>query len=122
MYNERRNHPRLSIRGLKAYINIDRLSQDSIEIEGQVVDISYTGIKISLTSPLPEKSEGIVKIVILLPESNIPLTIHGKIRHFCPRSGYGIHFNESTAEEDLDEFMFECVKLPGAHSDSMSLC
>ncbi|MBE0435874.1 MAG: PilZ domain-containing protein, partial [Methylomicrobium sp.] len=78
MLNEQRKHPRIPVKELKAHVSIDRVRQAPIEIDGDVIDISYTGIKIRLNSPLPEESEGIVKIVIVLPESKIPITIHGE--------------------------------------------
>ncbi|CCE24743.1 PilZ domain-containing protein [Methylotuvimicrobium alcaliphilum] len=110
MHNEQRKHPRISVKELKAHVSIDRIRQAPIEIDGDVIDISYTGIKIRLNSPLPEKSEGIVKIVIVLPESKIPITIHGEIKHYCPHFEYGLHHGNYSTEEALDELMFECVK------------
>lgn len=115
MHNERRIHPRLSINGLKAHISLDCLKNAPLEIDGDVIDISYTGIKIRLDSPLPEQSEGTVKIVIVLPESKIPLTIHGEIKHFRPRFEYGLHHGNHSTEEALDELMFECVKLSNSN-------
>lgn len=115
MHTERRLHPRLSINGLKAHISIDRLKNAPLEIDGNVIDISYTGLKIRLDSPLPEESEGIVQIVILLPESKIPLTIHGEIKHISPRFECGLYHGDHSTEEALDELMFECVKLSNSN-------
>lgn len=110
MYNEQRKHPRLSLSNLKAHVSIDRPNNDPIEFDGDVVDISYTGIKIRLTSPLPEESEGIVKIIVQLPLSKIPIAIQGEIKHYCPHFEYGVYHGNYSTEEALDELMFECVK------------
>ena len=110
MQQERRLHPRFIPQDLKAHITISRSLEETIEIEGQVIDISYSGIKISLDSPLPETSEGHLKIIMILPESNIPLTIHGEIKYASPDLNYGMQYLENSPEEKLDQLMFECVK------------
>lgn len=115
MPQERRLHPRLAVKDLKAHITISRSSEETIDIEGQVIDISYTGIKISLDSPLPMAVEGLLKIVIILPQSRIPLTIHGEIRHMSPGLNCGMQYIESSSEENLDRLMFECVRI--SHTD-----
>lgn len=111
MRQERRCHPRLTLNGLKAQLTITPSLEDSIEIDGRVIDISYSGIKIRLDSPLPkDRNEGYLKIVITLPESRVPLTIHGEIKHIGSELDYGLQYIDHSPEERLDLLMFECVK------------
>ena len=117
MQQERRLHPRYTLNSLKEHITINRSFGDNIEIDGQIIDISYTGIKISLDSPLPETSEGHLKIVIILPESQIPLTIHGVIKHIGSDLDYGMQYIDNSSEAKLDLLMFECVKYSNNHNN-----
>lgn len=110
MHQEKRSHPRFTLDGLTANITLIPFGRETIELKGQVIDISYSGIKICLQSPLPEESEGKVKIVIVLPESKIPLTIQGIIKHCLPGSKYGLQYSELSSKADLDLLMFECIK------------
>ncbi|MGR9117198.1 MAG: PilZ domain-containing protein [Gammaproteobacteria bacterium] len=118
MSQERRQHPRLSVNSLKAHITICRPQKKNIELDGQVIDISYSGIKIRLNSPIPVVSEGHLKIVMILPESQIPLTIQGEIKHTIPDSVYGVHYLGTASETMLDQLMFECVKIYGGNVNS----
>ena len=121
MQQERRLHPRLSLNDLKAHITISRSLGDDIEIDGRVLDISYTGIKINLDTPLPEASEGRLKIVIVLPESRIPVTVQGEIKHMSPALDYGLQYVDNSSEEKLDQLMFECVKFSNTNHNSDDL-
>ena len=118
MQKERRSHLRFSLQGVPAHITIARSVQDDIEVEGHVLDISYKGIKIRLESPLPKDSEGFLEIVLNLPESNIPVTIRGEIRHLTSDCELGLLYLGSQDEDILDELMFECVKLTNIDYDS----
>ena len=120
MQTEKRKFPRFSLQGVPAHITIARSIDDEIEIEGRVIDISYKGIKIRLDSPMPEDSEGFLKIVLNLPQSNISLTIKGEIKHFSPDCEYGLRYLDNQLENSLDELMFECVKLTHTNYDSDS--
>lgn len=121
MHQERRLHPRLSIRGLKAHISIDDSKNGAIEMDGDVLDLSYTGIKIRLDSPIPQECEGVIKIIIVLPESKIPLTINGEIKHFDAHYEYGLYHGNYSTEETLDALMFECVKLSPSNTTALEI-
>ena len=118
MVQERRRHPRLALNDLKAHITISRSFEDNIEMDGQVIDLSYSGIKIRLDTPLPETADGVLTIIIILPESRIPLTIHGEIKQISPPLDYGLQYINNPSEQDFDQLMFECVKLSNFQHNS----
>lgn len=80
-------------------------------MKGQVVDMSYNGIKIHLDAPILESLDGRhINIKLVLPESGIPLTIKGIIKHQVSGSEYGLSYDDAVSHEFLDEFIFECTK------------
>jgi hypothetical protein len=84
---------------------------EEIVIDGVVVDMSYSGIKIKLEHPLHQSVEqGELLISIRLPESGVPLSIHGMIRHLCDNGECGLQYAGQQDEQSLDDLMFECVK------------
>jgi PilZ domain-containing protein len=120
MQNEKRKHPRLTLGKSTAHITLQPFDHDAIELKGQVLDLSYSGIRISLETPLPKASDGKVKIVITLPESKIPITIHGIIKHRSPDSKYGLEYANDISEDQLDLMLFECIKLSKTHLNENS--
>jgi PilZ domain len=107
---ERRQSPRFNPRDLKASIMFES-SHDPVSLEGEVVDISYTGIKIKLKKPMPANRDGKVKIQLFLPESGIPFSISGILKHQLNSRELGLHYVDSPGVTVLDGFMFECIKL-----------
>ncbi|MGR9052209.1 MAG: PilZ domain-containing protein [Gammaproteobacteria bacterium] len=110
MLEERRLHPRLALEGVKAYVTLTPAHDENIELEGHIVDISYTGVKIRLVSPMPNIRQGRISIAIMLPRSGIPLTIKGEIRHMSPDSNYGMEFDDNIPLEKRERLLFECIK------------
>jgi hypothetical protein len=112
MNTDKRQHPRLSLKGVHANITISNaLSEDSIHLEGDMVDMSYSGIRIKLLSEMPQNLPASnVKIVLTLPNSDISCTIKGAIRHISNNAEVGMHYRDYHKEDDVDAFMFECVK------------
>lgn len=112
MEAERRTRDRFSPQGLNAHLIIElRPPEDAIIIEGNIIDISYTGIKLKLHQPLRQAFDGAeIRIIIHLPQSGIPLSIRGLIRHVEAHTEYGLQYAAEHPEESLDEFMFECIK------------
>lgn len=102
---ERRLHPRFNPWGLKAKITFD----DANEIEGDVVDISLTGIKIKLATPAADDLNGKIKIALFLPETGIPFSITGILKHRINPVELGLHYVENP--EAMSSFMLECIKL-----------
>lgn len=111
MEEEKRSRKRFNPQGLNAHIIIDPPPPDSeIVIDGEVVDMSYSGIKIKLNKPLAHIIEqGELRISIVLPQSGVSLSIHGMIRHL--RDGEcGLQYADKHTEDEMDDLMFECVR------------
>ncbi|CAG7857490.1 hypothetical protein MCAMS1_02330 [biofilm metagenome] len=106
---ERRLHPRVYPQGLRAKIFLETAS-DPINLEGDVLDISLTGIKIKLDKP-SEDLDGKIKIALSLPDTGIPLTITGILKHQANASELGLHYVDNPDVDSLDRLLFECTKL-----------
>lgn len=111
MNAERRNRPRFNPEGLSAHLIIEpTLTQDSIVIEGSIVDMSYSGIRLRLHQRLQQTfEEAHIRIVIDLPQSGVPLSIQGMIRHVHEQTDCGLQYADHQ-EQELDDCMFECIK------------
>lgn len=112
MEAEKRARKRFSPEGLNAHIVIDPPPPDEeIIIDGVVVDMSYSGIKIKLEHPLEHKVDHAeLRISIRLPESGVPLSIHGMIRHVNGNHECGLQYADKHTESEMDDLMFECVR------------
>lgn len=112
MEADKRSHIRFNPEGLAAHIIIDPPPPaDEIVIDGLVVDMSYSGIKIKLKQPFGQEiEEAELRIYIILPESGVPVSIHGTIKHVHKQDEYGLQYSEHHTEDELDNLMFECVK------------
>ncbi len=111
---EKRKHPRFKPHGVRACIRIGPISDvdDGILLEGEVVDISYRGIKIRLNQPLHNSIDhGEIKIDITMPQSGVPISIHGLIKHIREHHECGLQFAGNHSERCVDKLMFECIKL-----------
>ena len=122
MDTESRKHPRFSPNGLVAIITIDPPPPaDEIILEGAVVDMSYTGIKIKLDKPISHDIlESEIRIELTMPESGIPVTIHGIIKHLNAGEEYGLQYSEKHPEHEVDDLMFECIKVADDHIQDQS--
>jgi len=116
MDTDNRRHSRFNPKGLLANII---LSPHSLEkettYEGTVVDLSYTGIKIKLNTPLNkgiDESEILIKLT--MPESGIPITIRGVLKHLTTNSECGLQYINQE-EHEIDGLMFECIKIAHNH-------
>lgn len=113
MNEENRNHPRFRPNGLAANITIMQPApNETMVLDGKVIDMSYTGIKIQLNQPLVNKlpiSE--IQINLTMPESGIPVCIHGIIKHINDNTECGLQYTDNHTEQEVDDLMFECVKL-----------
>lgn len=117
MDTDNRRHPRFSPNGLIANITIDPPPPaDEIILEGIVVDMSYTGIRIKLNTPISDDmpvSEIMIKLT--LPESGVPVSIHGIIKHLNAEAECGLQYSEKHPEHEIDDLMFECIKVADGH-------
>jgi len=112
MEKDQRIHPRFCPNDLLAKITIaPEPPQKKINFEGTVVDMSYTGIKIKLNTPInTDITEAEIIIKLTMPESGIPVSITGNIKHLNNESEYGLQYSEKCSEQDIDNLMFECIK------------
>lgn len=110
---EKRHHPRFFPQGLYANIAIKPgLSHEEIDLSGEIIDMSYSGIKIRLNEPLQiDLNNAEVRISLVLPQSNLPVSINGIIKHIIENKDFGVKFSASHAEHSIDNLMFECIKL-----------
>jgi len=111
--NEQRKYPRYPAQDLNAVIVISPPPPDeSISIAGTVMDMSRKGIKIKLTSALPQDIP-VSKILInvKMPKSGLTFKISGSIRHINEKAEYGINYDKEHSEDELDNLMFECIKI-----------
>ncbi|MDX8127691.1 PilZ domain-containing protein [Methylomonas sp. OY6] len=118
--NENRSRIRFNPEGLVAHIIIEPPPPGGeIIIDGQVVDMSYSGIKIRLKEPLGQAvDEAELRISIILPESRVAMSIHGNIKHIREDRECGLQYSPSKhSEDEFDDLMFECVKLAPQRKD-----
>ena len=112
---ENRKHPRFNPQGLVANITIAPPPPDEhILLDGIVIDMSYTGIRIKLSEMMPQDiPESKIKINLTLPDSGLPFTIKGVIKYMNDDSECGMNYSKEHSEQEIDDFMFECVKCVG---------
>ncbi len=113
MDTDKRVCPRFSPNGLTAHISIKPPHPEKeITFEGVIVDMSYSGIKIKLHSAInPNLPESKIKINFTIPDSGLPVSIHGTIKHLNDNSECGLQYAEQHSENDFDDLMFECIKI-----------
>lgn len=109
---ENRRYSRFNPKGLKAQITLlDKATNHEIRLDGEVADMSYSGIRIKLDSVLPNNlPDSHIKIEVTMPVSGNKVLIKGEIRHTSANAEYGVDYGGQYAENEVDEFMFECVK------------
>ena len=118
MYIDNRERKRFYPQGLTAHIIIAPPHAEEVVIEGEVVDMSYGGIKIRLEKPLrPPIEEAALRITLVLPESGVSMSIHGSIRHVENFNECGLQYASHHTESEMDDMMFECVKLAPCFGD-----
>lgn len=108
--SDRRQSPRYCPAGLRAVISLES-NQHLMDLTGDVLDISQTGIKIRLDTPTAANMEGKIRILLRLPESGIPLSISGILKHQAKATDLGLQYVDNQNWVDLDKFIFECTKL-----------
>ncbi len=112
MQTDNRERKRFYPQGLAAHIIITPPQADDVVFDGKVVDMSYGGIKIRLEQPFAQIIEQAeMRITLVLPESGVPVSIHGTIRHVVNQNECGMQYADRHTEFELDDLLFECVKL-----------
>jgi PilZ domain-containing protein len=110
MTAERRKHPRQKIKGLNVSINIIQPHAKSICIRGEIMDISFSGIKIKLHEAVAADIGDEISIKFALPTSGIPIAIKGTVKYRTAEEEYGLHYSDAPDGGSLEDLMFECVK------------
>lgn len=109
---EKRQHPRVKIQELHAEICVS--AADPFQrciLQGSVLDMSNTGIKIKLLTAMPKiPAHSNISIVLTNVNLSTPLKIKGMLRHVSADNECGIAFSSQTSTLEVDEFVFECVR------------
>jgi hypothetical protein len=110
---ENRKHVRFEPKGLLAIITISPpYPHEKILLQGLVVDMSCSGIRIKLFTAMPaDIPESKVEIHLNVPESAFPIAIKGVIRHVNLDSEWGLKFAENHPKQEVDDLLFECIKM-----------
>jgi len=111
--SEKRKHVRFEPKGVLANIIISPPSPHNIILlQGVVVDISYSGIKIKLSCAIPVNiPPSKIKINLILHKLAFPIVIKGLIRYVNPWFEMGFKFAEDNAKHEIDDLLFECIKM-----------
>jgi len=110
MKTERRRHRREKPQNIQANIFALHPTEPEIPLSGEILDISRTGIRIKLSKPLGKDVNDNLKITMVLPDSGIPFTVHGTLKHLHSDTEYGVHVTHHV-DGSIDDLLFECVKL-----------
>jgi hypothetical protein len=106
---EKRNHKRIKPKGMQAGLILNAKSQE-ITLDADILDISYSGIRVKLKEPIASDMTGKIKINMILPESNTPFCVHGILKHQGSDDVCGIHYVDHV-HGSIDDLMFECIEL-----------
>ena len=109
---EKRQYPRYKTTKLKALVSLFISPHSApVQIEGDVLDVSMTGVKIKLHSELPANlGEAKVKISLSSLHSKVPMQINGMIRYKSLTTQFGLQFAADNAPQDISDFLFECAR------------
>lgn len=108
MTSDQRNHLRIKPKGLQADLVFNAANQEII-LEADIVDISYSGIRVKLREPISPDLTGNIRINMILPESNAPFSVHGILKHQSDIEA-GLHYFDHV-HGSIDDLMFECIEL-----------
>lgn len=109
MKPDKRIHKRIRPKGLRAGL-IFNSAQQEIALDADILDISYTGIRVKLKHPIAADMTGNIRINMILPESNTPFCVHGILKHQTSNDECGLHYVDHV-HGSIDDLMFECVEL-----------
>lgn len=109
MNSEKRNHKRIKPKGMQAGLVVNTENQE-LSLDAEILDISYSGIRVKLKQPIASDMIGSIKINMILPESNTPFCVHGILKHQSTHDECGLHYIDHI-HGSIDDLMFECVEL-----------
>ena len=85
-------------------------NNQEVSVEADILDISYTGIRVKLKKGFVADIDGRVKITMTLPESGLPFSVHGILKHQHADTECGVHYI-THANSSIDDLIFECIEL-----------
>jgi len=100
---------RLKQQGLQAGMTFNSTDQE-IALDAEIIDISYTGIRVKVKEPVLSKINGHIRLTMILPESGTPFTVHGILKHSVDDVEFDLHYVDHV-EGSIDDLMFECLEL-----------
>lgn len=106
---EKRTHRRLQPKGLLAGISYNSKDRE-VALDADILDISYSGIRVKLKTPIADDIIGHIKITMTLPESGALFSVHGLLKHQQSGLECGVHYVDHI-EGSIDDVMFECIEL-----------
>ena len=109
MTTKKHTFRRLKPNGLQTKVTFDSADQE-IALDADILDISYTGIRVKLKQPIASDLAGYIKITMILPESGTSFSVHGILTHQHIDSECGAHYVDHS-EGSIDDVMFECIEL-----------
>ncbi len=110
MKPERRSYRRVKSKKIQADVSSTAQANQEMNLNGEILDISRTGLRIKLNQPLNSKIHDKINITLVLPHSGTPFSVHGILINKHTETEYGIHYASHT-HESIDDMLFECVKL-----------
>ncbi len=111
MSTDQRTSIRVQAADIPALIVVEN-NDSKTEMHGELVDISYFGVRIKLINPLPNNlSDSKIKIILNMPSSGLKVVVKGTIKHMVSQTQFGFEYVDDAHEHDVDEFMFECVRV-----------
>ena len=110
MKPDRRSHRRIKPENVQADVFQSHFSDQEIEINAEILDISRTGIRIKLSNPIDTSIHNNLKITMRLPDSGAPFTVHGTLKHQYSETEIGIHYTDHV-EGSIDDILFDCIEL-----------
>jgi len=110
MKPERRDHQRVKAGNVQANVSSLNASKSEVPLNGEILDISRTGIRIKLSEPLGQNINDNLKITMVSPVSGVPFTVHGTLKALHSDTEFGLHYTQNE-DGSVDDMLFECVKL-----------
>jgi len=110
MKHEKRSQRRVKSRNVKAGVFSTHSSEEELDLDAEIIDISRTGIRIKLCAPLDTNIHDRLKITMFLPESGATFTVHGVLKNQHSETEYGLHLFDHV-EGSVDDMIFECISL-----------
>lgn len=110
MVAERRTHQRVKPKNLKADIFINEDGSPEVALDADIIDISVSGIRVKLKQPINSIKSHKIKVTMMLPDSKVPFSVHGILKHQHADSEAGIHYTDRI-QGSVDNFIFDCISL-----------